>query len=109
MKVEESNRSCVQTSSGRVQAEHVVVATHYPVFDRGLYFARLEPQRSYCLAAQLQRGRPPQGMSISAGDTTRSIRSFEDLLIVGGEGHPAGSAQATQVRFDRLEAFARAH
>ena len=109
LSVEEGNPSCVRTSRGRVHAEHVVVATHYPVFDRGLYFARLEPQRSYCLAAQLRRGRPPQDMSISAGETTRSIRSYEDLLIVGGEGHPAGSAQATQVRFDRLEAFARAH
>jgi nitrite reductase/ring-hydroxylating ferredoxin subunit len=37
------------------------------------------------------------------------VRSYGELLIVGGEGHPAGSASATPERFDRLERFAREH
>jgi glycine/D-amino acid oxidase-like deaminating enzyme/nitrite reductase/ring-hydroxylating ferredoxin subunit len=110
MSIEEGNPCVLQTSGGRVRAGHVVVATHYPVFDRGLYFARLEPQRSYCIAARLRGGAPPKSMSISVGGTTRSIRSYDDdLLILGGEGHPAGSGQASLARFDRLETFARAH
>jgi nitrite reductase/ring-hydroxylating ferredoxin subunit len=97
----------VTTASGAVRADHVVIATHYPILDRGLYFARLKPVRSYCIAATLVEGRAPQGMSISAGSSTRSVRSRGDLLIVGGEGHPAGSGKANPERFDRLEAFAR--
>src|SRR5215207_2373984 len=31
-------------------AEHVVVATHLPFLDRGLYFARCHPERSYVIA-----------------------------------------------------------
>jgi nitrite reductase/ring-hydroxylating ferredoxin subunit len=92
-----------------VRAEHVVVATHYPVFDRGLYFALLEPQRSYCIAARLNSGDPPRGMSISAGSPTRSVRSYRDLLIVGGEGHAVGSSDATEERFAHLERYARRH
>ena len=38
-----------------VAARHVVVATHYPLLDRGLFFARLEPMRSYCVAARVTR------------------------------------------------------
>jgi glycine/D-amino acid oxidase-like deaminating enzyme/nitrite reductase/ring-hydroxylating ferredoxin subunit len=99
----------VSAANGTVIAEHVVVATHYPVFDRGLYFARLEAQRSYCVAAPVE-GRAPGVMAISAGSPTRSIRSYgPGTLIVGGEGHPAGSRDASQERFRRLEEFAREH
>jgi glycine/D-amino acid oxidase-like deaminating enzyme/nitrite reductase/ring-hydroxylating ferredoxin subunit len=89
-----------------VTADRVVVATHYPMLDRGVYFARLEPTRSYCIAARLG-GPPPQGLSISAGDPSRSVSSHRDLLILGGEGHPVGSGSAEPERFERLEADAR--
>lgn len=98
----------VRAEAGTVTAQQVVVATHYPLLDRGLFFARLEPMRSYCIAART-RGVPPQGMSISAGATTRSVRSHGEFLIVGGEGHAAGARKATPERFQGLERFAREH
>ena len=91
----------------RSTAEHVVVATHYPLLDRGLFFARLEPKRSYCVAARV-RGAPPRGMSISAGSPTRSMRSYGDLLIVGGEGHATGAREATPERYERARGRSRA-
>jgi glycine/D-amino acid oxidase-like deaminating enzyme/nitrite reductase/ring-hydroxylating ferredoxin subunit len=109
LRVSEGQPCTVATASAELRAEHVVIASHYPVLDRGLYFARLKPVRSYCIAATLLKGRAPQGMSISAGSSTRSVRSYRDLLIVGGEGHTAGSGEATPERFERLEAFARQH
>jgi glycine/D-amino acid oxidase-like deaminating enzyme/nitrite reductase/ring-hydroxylating ferredoxin subunit len=99
----------VRTTGGEVRAEHVVVATHAPIFDRGLYFARLLPSRSYCVAVRLASGSPPHGMAINAGSPTRSVRSYRDLLIVGGEGHTTGSPSASPERFEHLVAFARAH
>jgi glycine/D-amino acid oxidase-like deaminating enzyme/nitrite reductase/ring-hydroxylating ferredoxin subunit len=99
----------VHTQSGVVRAEHVVVASHFPYLDRGGYFARLKPERSYCIAARLASGSPPRGMSISAGTPTRSVRSAGDLLIVGGEGHPTGTKDATTERFERLADFAHDH
>jgi Rieske Fe-S protein len=48
-------------------------------------------------------------MSISAGSTTRSVRSHGQLLIVGGEGHTSGSNEADDERFKALERFARDH
>jgi glycine/D-amino acid oxidase-like deaminating enzyme/nitrite reductase/ring-hydroxylating ferredoxin subunit len=107
--VDEGSPCRVRTAHGEVRADHVVVATHYPFLDRGLYFARLKPQRSYCIAARLASARPPQGMSISAGSPTRSVRSHDEWLIVGGEGHSTGSGKANPERFARLEAFARQH
>src|SRR5581483_5330027 len=64
---------------------------------------------SYCVAVRLAAGTLPQGMSISAGSPTRSIRTTGDLLIVGGEGHPSGATDATPERFAALERFAHTH
>jgi glycine/D-amino acid oxidase-like deaminating enzyme/nitrite reductase/ring-hydroxylating ferredoxin subunit len=98
----------VRTTAGTLRADRVVVATHYPFLDRGLFFTRLEVQRSYCIAARV-RGPLPQGMLINAGSPTRSLRAYGDRLIVGGEGHATGGEEAQPARFAALEAFARAH
>src|SRR5690606_33498731 len=61
--------------------------------DRGLHFARLEPQRSY--AASYRVPSPPlQGMYLSADSSTRSLRTVPladgEQLVVGGNGHVVG-------------------
>ena len=111
--VDEGPPCQVRTDHGRtVIAQHVVVATNYPLLDRGGFFARLEPTRSYLVAARV-RGDVPQGMLITAGQPTRSVRPYgsndEQWLLVGGEGHHTGSPMAQRQRYDALEAFAREH
>ncbi|HKG02003.1 MAG TPA: FAD-dependent oxidoreductase [Conexibacter sp.] len=108
-------RQVVKGPGGRVLAERVVVATHYPFLDRSLAFARLSPARSYAIACRIA-GRPPDGMHISGAGPTRSIRAVplsggtgEELLLVGGEGHKTGTESDTELRYERLEAFAREH
>jgi glycine/D-amino acid oxidase-like deaminating enzyme/nitrite reductase/ring-hydroxylating ferredoxin subunit len=108
LSVAERSPCRVRTTAGTLHADRVVVATHYPFLDRGLFFARLEVQRSYCIAARVN-GELPRGMLINAGSPTRSIRAYGDLLIVGGEGHVTGSEDARPERFAALEAFARRH
>lgn len=102
----EGSPCTVQTDRGQITADQVVVATHYPIFDRGLYFARLEPKRSYCVAARV-RGSLPQGLSINPGSPTRSLRSYGDLLVLSGESHATGARGVSEVRYERLEEFAR--
>jgi nitrite reductase/ring-hydroxylating ferredoxin subunit len=98
----------LRTPGTPISADRVVVASHYPLLDRGFYFARLEAKRSYCIAARFDK--PVElDMAISAGEPTRSFRTFGEYLIVGGEGHPAGSWEATNERFEALEEFAREH
>ncbi len=108
LSVEAGSPCRVRTAAGTVTAEQVVVASHFPVLDRGLFFARMEAQRSYCVAVDVA-DEPPQTMAISAGGESRSLRPAGAKLIVGGEGHAAGARQATPERFERLEAFARRH
>ncbi len=84
----------IDTDHGELQADRVVVATHYPILDRGVYFARLEAQRSYCVAARAT-GEVPEGMFYGIDGSGRSLRTtpMDDggtLVIAGGEGHKTG-------------------
>ena len=108
-----TERGCiVKTPGGSVRADRVVVATHYPFLDRSLAFARVHPERSYAIVCRID-GTPPEGMFLSAGSPTRSVRGVpagdEELLLIGGEGHRTGQGGDTEERYDRLEAFVREH
>jgi glycine/D-amino acid oxidase-like deaminating enzyme/nitrite reductase/ring-hydroxylating ferredoxin subunit len=95
---------------GTVRAAHVVVATGTPVLDRSGFFARLEPERSLCVAVRVRGERPP-GMYLSVDSPTRSLRrssAVDDVLVVGGNGFTTGRAHDVAARFADLEAWARA-
>ncbi len=102
----------VKAPTGRVKAQRVVVATHYPFLDRSLAFARVHPERSYAIVCRI-KGDPPPGMFISADSPTRSVRAVpvdgEEMLLVGGEGHKTGTGGDTRERYETLERFAREH
>ena len=111
--VQEGSPCRVHTLAGAtVTARDVIVATNYPLLDRGLFFARMEAARSYLVAARV-RGVATDGMLITAGSPSRSLRAYRDgedtWLLVGGEGHLTGSDRAEPARFRALERFAREH
>lgn len=97
----------VHTETGKVTAGHVVVATHFPFLDRGLFFARISPERSYVIAVRTGKARP-QGMYLST--ESHSVRSAPapggELVLVGGESHKTGQSDEAQ-RYSALEAWAR--
>ncbi|GAA2424098.1 FAD-dependent oxidoreductase [Streptomyces macrosporus] len=92
-----------------VTARAVVVATHYPVFDRALLFSRLEPHRELVIAASIPEDQDPAGTYITPEDNTRSVRTApygegRRLLIVTGERFLPGTADVVE-RFERLGAW----
>jgi glycine/D-amino acid oxidase-like deaminating enzyme/nitrite reductase/ring-hydroxylating ferredoxin subunit len=110
--VEDAEPCRVRTDRGiDVEAGEVVVATHYPTFDRGLFFARLSPERSYAIAVRA-RGPLPRDMYLSTESPSHSVRTAGDadgaeLLVLGGESHKTGQGGDTEERYERLEAWAR--
>jgi glycine/D-amino acid oxidase-like deaminating enzyme/nitrite reductase/ring-hydroxylating ferredoxin subunit len=104
----------IETAGGALRAEHVVVATHMPFLDRGLFFAKAHPQKSYAIAGAIASTDAPRGMYISVEEPTRSVRSTPGpgdsrLLIVGGEGHKPGRDADTRRRYEALQGFAAEH
>ncbi|MBC9729854.1 FAD-dependent oxidoreductase [Streptomyces sp. TRM68367] len=107
---------CVlKTEQGtRVAAESVVVATHYPVFDRALLFTRLSPRRELVIAAPIGSAEAPGGMYITPEQNTRSVRTAphgdgQRLLIVTGEHFTPGTGGDIEERFGRLTDWAERH
>jgi glycine/D-amino acid oxidase-like deaminating enzyme/nitrite reductase/ring-hydroxylating ferredoxin subunit len=107
--VDEGDPCVVTTTRGPIRARDVVVATHIPFLDRGLYFARQFPIRDYVVSARIDA--PLDGMFLSTEQPTHSARVTEDgdgwLIVVGGEGHTTGRADDTEERYERLEAWTR--
>ena len=110
LRVRSGTPCVVETASGRVRARHVVVATQLPFLDRGLFFARAHPVKSYAVAATVADADAPRGMYISADEPKRSVRSTpagdgRRVLIVGGEGGRPGEGPDGAERYARLERF----
>ncbi len=109
--VAEHEKACtVSTTGGPLTASRVVVATGYPVLDRGGHFARLTATRSYGVAGVLPATSDDPGMTINVGSPTHSTRTVEldgeRLLVVVGEGHEVGHVTDTDERWQRLRAWA---
>jgi nitrite reductase/ring-hydroxylating ferredoxin subunit len=104
----------VRSVLGDIDAGVCVLASGVPVLDRGLFFAKLEPSRSFVGA---YRPGPtssplPSGMYVSAGAPDRSLRTAagrdgEQLLLVGGGAHVTGRAERTDDELRAIDAWAQ--
>lgn len=65
--VERGEPTRVRTDRGDVTARHVVLASHLPILDRGFFFAKAHPHRSYAVAARIGTARRPTGCSSTPG------------------------------------------
>lgn len=96
----------------QLTADRCVLATGIPILDRGAFFARVKPHRSYCLAFDVP-GEVTRPMFISVDSPTRSVRYAPtptgDKLIVGGAGHTVGRADGPTQGIAELSHWARRH
>lgn len=103
----------VVTDNGAATASRVVIATGTPILDRGAFFARVSPARSYGLAFRTPT-RAVDGMYLSADAPSVSLRDAPDgagghLLLVGGNGHTTGRGGPTGRRLDTLRRWTHEH
>ncbi len=77
------------TNRGRVQAEHLVFACHYPFVNvPGYYFMKMHQERSYVIA--LSRAMDMDEMYLGIDQGGLSFRSANEALLVGGGKHRTG-------------------
>lgn len=103
----------VYTRQGfRVTADSVVIATHSPINDLFGLHTKQSPYRTYVLGLEVPKGTVP---NILAWDTSSPYHYFRicahtdshDMLIVGGEDHKTGQEDHPELRFARVEDWAR--
>ncbi|MBE6960982.1 MAG: FAD-dependent oxidoreductase [Ruminococcaceae bacterium] len=93
------------TPHAGITASHIIVATHFPVFNKhGAYFLKMYQQRSYVTA--FEGVKMPDGMYLDEAETGFSFRSYGDLLLLGGGSHRTGKRGGG---WDQLTVFAKQH
>lgn len=79
------------TDQGKIKAEKIVVATHFPLINRfGAYFMKLYQMRSYVKA--LENAPRLEGTYVGTGKSSLYFRNAGDLLLIGGGDHRTGKA-----------------
>ncbi|WP_424464724.1 FAD-dependent oxidoreductase [Pseudoclavibacter helvolus] len=106
----------VQATTGRdaalvsFSASHLILATGFPVLDRGLHFTRLTAHRSHLVSFRSDN-EVPTGMYLSMDTGGHSYRQLNrqdgDYLLVGGAGHQVGASVSSRHLVDEL--IAQAH
>lgn len=90
----------------------MVIATHFPFLDRGGFFARMTPYRSYVLGIRV-KDRVAKDMFDSTERPSHYIRTQltekGTLTIVGGGLHVTGEFSDTDRFYRELEDYARSH
>lgn len=93
------------TAGGRIRADKIIVATHFPMLNKhGSYFLKLHQHRSYVLA--LKNAPVFEGMYVDDEQTGLSFRRYGELLLLGGGGHRTGKQGGG---WRELEKFVRRH
>ena len=96
-------KNTVVTDHGRIRANNIIVATHFPLLNKhGGYFLKLYQHRSYVLA--LEGAMDVRGMYLDAAENGISLRNYGPWLLLGGGGHRTGKPGGG---WEELEAFAR--
>lgn len=87
--VREMRGNTAVTDKGKIHADTVIAATHFPFINKhGSYFLKLYQHRSYVIA--LENAQDVNGMYVDECDTGLSFRNYEGLLLLGGGGHRTG-------------------
>ncbi|WP_044640639.1 FAD-dependent oxidoreductase [Risungbinella massiliensis] len=93
----------------KISCRHVIIASHFPFYDKGFYFTRMYADRSY-VGAIKPKHPYSGGMYVSIDTPGRSLRSVkvngEDWILFGGDTHKTGQGGSTQHYYEEIERFA---
>lgn len=93
------------TPHGKIVADKIIVATHFPILNKhGGYFLKMYQHRSYVLA--LEGADAFEGMYVDRDLKGLSFRHAQGLLLLGGGSHRTGKQGGA---WRELQAFAKEH
>lgn len=100
-KVVELKPNVAVTSSGKISAKKIIVATHFPFINKhGGYFLKMYQHRSYVLA--LKNAETVRDMYVDEAKEGLSFRSHNDLLLLGGGSHRTGSKGGNWTELEKV-------
>ena len=104
-KVLDFGGNCYKTNGGRITAQKVIVATHFPIFNKhGSYFLKMYQHRSYVIA--YKNAPILDGMYLDENEKGLSFRNYKDIWLLGGGSHRTGKQGGN---YNELLGFAKKH
>lgn len=102
-KIKEMIGNTAVTDMGRIEAQKIIVATHFPFINKhGCYFVKMYQHRSYVIA--LEDAQDVGGMYVDASQNGLSFRNYGKYLLLGGGSHRTGKKGGC---WQELEEFAK--
>lgn len=102
-KVLEIKDHLVVTSNGNIEANKIIVTTHFPFINKhGLYFIKMYQHRSYVIT--YENAPDINGMYVDEAKKGMSFRNYNNLLLIGGGDHRTGKNGGN---FKEIESFAQ--
>lgn len=97
-------------SSNYINANKVILASHFPWYDgMNFYFAKEKGDKSYLIGAKTKKSFE-NGIFINIEDPSITFRNYKgddkDLLIIGGKDHKVGQSKKEDIYKD-IEKFAK--
>jgi glycine/D-amino acid oxidase-like deaminating enzyme len=111
--VERDDHVVVTTPTGRITADHVVVATNTPFNERFAMHTKQHAYQTYVVAALVKKGRMRRLLIWDDQDPYHYVRFAEayddehDLLIVGGADHKTGQEPHPERHYHDIERWMR--
>jgi glycine/D-amino acid oxidase-like deaminating enzyme/nitrite reductase/ring-hydroxylating ferredoxin subunit len=104
----------IATETGRIKARHVVMATHLPLGQIGLFHARTHPHMHPVIMGKVGAARVPPGMYLSVETPRHSTRVHRDesgqsWMIFTGPSFRHGHVEEEREAFAEIEGFANRH
>lgn len=101
----------VHTDKGSVEAQYIVMASHFPMINMpGFYFVKMYQSTSYLIAIET-KSQLPQGMYINVKEPMYSFRTAnyngKEILLIGGVGNKTGEPIEDNSHYKRLEKKAK--
>jgi glycine/D-amino acid oxidase-like deaminating enzyme/nitrite reductase/ring-hydroxylating ferredoxin subunit len=107
--IQEGDPCQVITDKHTINAKQVVVATHFPIWDPSLFYARMAPYMDYAIAVEVE-GKVTGDMGIGVSDKSKALRlqpyKDDELLVISGCSHKVGQGGDTMQYYRELEKFA---
>ena len=101
--VHEFTSDGIITNNGKIKANKIIVATHFPFLNKhGSYFLKLYQHRSYVSAYETQE--VINGMYVDEDKSGMSFRNYGNLTLIGGGGHRTGNQGGA---WEELEVFVK--
>jgi len=102
----------VQLDNGAiVHAQHLVVATNTPFNDRVALHTKQAAYRTYVVGFEIEKDTFPAMLLWDLAEPYHYVRRVRDtdcdVVLVGGEDHKTGQADDADLRYQRLEHWAR--